>query len=271
MCRQHRRRARDSRPFSPVSAARSGRITGKGRKLRVVAREPRQQTRRAGTRTCPRPRRRGSPAASAARRTLGRAAGRSPRRSARRGRRRCRRRRLQRLQAAIGRALAFAFRRPGEESSDRAPPSRARASAAAGRLWNRRRASPRASPEAGLGNSAPSCPPARSTTCHVPFSSGGRSAIDCPRGSISDGEQLLVERARERVFLQAPAGGEPVRRNEEDDRLAAVRRLVQRPLPALARPRCRDRGRDRERRRPSPRERASRAARRPRNCPCSNG
>lgn len=50
-----------------------------------------------------------------------------------------------------------------------------------------------------------------------------------------DGEQLLVERARERVFAQAPARGEQVRRNEEDHRLAAVRLLVQRPLSPLAR------------------------------------
>jgi hypothetical protein len=50
-----------------------------------------------------------------------------------------------------------------------------------------------------------------------------------------DREQLLVERAGERVFVQAPTGAEPVRRDQQDHRLAAVRLLVQRPLPALAR------------------------------------
>src|SRR5271170_7150062 len=50
------------------------------------------------------------------------------------------------------------------------------------------------------------------------------------------GEQLLIEPTRERKFLCAPAGAEPIRRHEEDDRFAAARGVVQRPLPAL--PRC---------------------------------
>jgi hypothetical protein len=57
-----------------------------------------------------------------------------------------------------------------------------------------------------------------------------------PAGEIDDdGEQLLIERAREGVLPQAPARCEPVAGDEEDDRFAARRRLVQRPLPALAR------------------------------------
>jgi hypothetical protein len=42
-------------------------------------------------------------------------------------------------------------------------------------------------------------------------------------------------RRLKRGLDKAPAGTEPVRRDEEDHRLAAVGLLVQRPLPALAR------------------------------------
>ncbi|MGD1037174.1 MAG: hypothetical protein ABR878_08250 [Roseiarcus sp.] len=51
----------------------------------------------------------------------------------------------------------------------------------------------------------------------------------------SDGEQLLIQRAREVVFPETPAGGEPIGGDKKDDGFAARRRLVQRPLPALAR------------------------------------
>src|SRR3984893_2535729 len=48
-------------------------------------------------------------------------------------------------------------------------------------------------------------------------------------------EQPLVERMREIQFFAAPNRSEPRLRHQEQHRLAAARRLVQRALPALAR------------------------------------
>ena len=62
-----------------------------------------------------------------------------------------------------------------------------------------------------------------------------RERSDCPGRIGQRREQLLAEPTRERIFLCAPAGAEPIRRHEEDDRFAAARGVVQRPLPALPR------------------------------------
>ena len=46
-------------------------------------------------------------------------------------------------------------------------------------------------------------------------------------------EQLLVELVRELVFVGAPFQREPMLRDEEQDRLAARGRILERPRPAL--------------------------------------
>src|ERR1700686_2498507 len=50
-----------------------------------------------------------------------------------------------------------------------------------------------------------------------------------------DAVTIRAPSTRERVFLEAPVGLQPISRDEEHDRLAARRRRVQRALPALAR------------------------------------
>jgi hypothetical protein len=62
----------------------------------------------------------------------------------------------------------------------------------------------------------------------------GWQIADRLAGIDDDGEQLLVERASQRVFLQAPARRKPICGNEKNHGLAARRGLVQRPLPSFA-------------------------------------
>ena len=58
---------------------------------------------------------------------------------------------------------------------------------------------------------------------------GDRQVLD------QDAEQPLAEPVREVELLQAPARGEPGLGDEEEDRLAAARRFVERAFPPLAR------------------------------------
>ena len=222
-----------TRPVSPVNAARSGRTTGKRNELRIVAVEPRQQTRaqkrrlaRAG---------RAEDRHQSWRRSRSKSAqpvdGVDDRRVAAKenagvvG--------LLRFQAAIGGAIRFPLRRPGEK--------------------------PRVEPcllQPALQPHEPRLGIADMPLLIGAWRLGGKQTKVLAVNEIDDlpdagqflrersdrpgwigqrREQLLVEPARERIFLCAPARAEPVRRHEEDDRFAAARGVVQRPLPPLPR------------------------------------
>ena len=141
--------------------------------------------------------------------------------------------RLERLQAAVGRAVRLALRRPGEEL----------------RIEPRLLQSLLQADEAGLregdvllfmragphGREQLQVLSAREVDDLPDASQLGREVGNRLSRIDEDCEQLLVQAARQLVFLAAPARGEPIGRDEKHHRLAARRRRVQCALPPLAR------------------------------------
>ncbi len=140
---------------------------------------------------------------------------------------------FQRAQSAIRRATGLVGGRPGEELGIEARLVEPILEAAQPLLRKRYvflfvRARERDAKDARVLPSAQIC----SLPCAGIF--GGQGAEPQSRFD-QNREQLLVEPARERVFLGAPAGRQPMARHQKYDRFAALRRLVQRSLPTLAR------------------------------------
>ncbi len=141
--------------------------------------------------------------------------------------------RIERLQAAVGRAVRLTLRRPGEEL----------------RIEPRLLQPPLEANEAGLrqadvlffvragprGREQLQVLPAREVD-HLPHAGQLWRQVGDRLGQVDEnGEKLLVQAARQLVFLAAPARGEPTGRDDEHHRLAARRRRVQCAFPPLAR------------------------------------
>ena len=139
---------------------------------------------------------------------------------------------FERLEAAIGRAVWLALAAARRKISDRAPPS-------PGHSFSRRRPSREkatcfSSCEPGLTtlSMTMSWPTARSTTCQVPVSSGGRSAMVLPGSMRTANSFLLRLRARAYSFRHQPDRAN--RRKSRKRPLRSATRPRQRALPALA-------------------------------------